>query len=179
MIQRVVDLKTEPVIGQRYLVPCVSMSFCGAPDEGMAWIPVIGSRHEDREIIGFKQFHWHYDFRFVSDRVFRASGGTPPITSIDMKGVLVGADTGSVEKVRMCRRKMPAYPLDAHFRVALETAFADAEVVVVEGCRLCPHQGLPLDGLPVDSAGAVTCPGHGLCWSKDGRMARSIAGIPA
>ncbi len=172
-MQRVVDLKEEPIVGRRYLVPCVAIELRVLKGETHTWVPVFGGEHEDKDVIGFADMHWHFDLRFISDRIFRRTGGVPPIGSVDLKGVLVGNfDRRTVEKPRLCRRRMPPYPRYVSFREPLEKAYKKATVIEQDGCRLCPHRGLPLDGLPKRPDGSVVCRGHGLCWSREGKLVK-------
>jgi hypothetical protein len=59
-MKRVSEITDEPVVGKFYMVPCVW--YYGE------WMPVIGPRHDDKEVIGFTDKHYHKDVRFVSDR---------------------------------------------------------------------------------------------------------------
>jgi Rieske [2Fe-2S] domain len=75
-----------------------------------------------------------------------------------------------------CLRRMPRYPVRTNFRKALEAAYVSATVIDKDGCRLCPHKGIPLHGLPTEKDGSVVCPGHGLRWTKDGKLVPRSAG---
>ena len=53
------------ITGKYYMVPHVRGYWFNLLD----WYPVIGPRHEDREIIKFPHEHWHIDIRFLSAHV--------------------------------------------------------------------------------------------------------------
>lgn len=173
MVERVEELKSPPIVGVVYLVPCVRR-------EG-AWLPVTGPRHEDRDIVKFDFEHWHYDFRFVPTKVFRSmtwEGARAPHGCVLITDDGAGKrlpDVGSqVEYRRMkCRREAPAYPTEraeTRWLVGLRDAYADKRVK----CGKCPHRGLPLESLPREpGTDIVTCPGHGLRWDlKTGELVR-------
>lgn len=42
---------------------------------------------------------------------------------------------------------------------------AQAANLKMRDCRICPHQNIRLEGVPVNSSGIVTCPAHGLQWN--------------
>ena len=66
---------------------------------------------------------------------------------------------------RLCHRRMPAdawAPAPAWHSV-LTRVYRD-RVIDLER-PVCPHRGIPLDGLPCTRRGVVTCPGHGLRWN--------------
>jgi hypothetical protein len=175
-MQRVADLKTEPVVGRTYLVTCVPLYVRDRiRQKRRDWIPVLGPRHEDRDFIDFPHSHWHYDLRFVPEWYFGPTAATRPcgaVSSADFTRVLVRSDGPVRIKRRKCLRRMPRYPaVELSFLPALEFAYAAATVTVTAaGCRLCPHRGLPLDGLPPEPGGVVTCRGHGLRWGADGKL---------
>jgi hypothetical protein len=163
-MQRVSELQGEPEVGKFYLVPCVRA-------DGV-WTPVIGPRHEDKELIGFDEQHFHKDIRFMSDsqielgfdwavsRTDRFITCTPE--QYEMASVLVRIDHEPRLMPQKCRRRMPDFPLHITdngrpaWQAKLEDAYAGAKF-----CGRCPHRGIPLSGLPVKDGKAI-CPGHGL-----------------
>lgn len=156
-------------VGQMYRVPCVRVS--KHHWLGSGWVPVIGPEHEDAEIVNFPYQHFHIDWRFVSDRGFRAAGGDGLIPSRVLGIPVMREDThsravieeGPMPMLRKCRRAMPAYPrrpaLTAWLH-ELEAKFANCKMTGM----VCPHRGLPLVGAQTDGD-VVTCPGHGLRWN--------------
>ena len=71
------DLK----IGTKWPVLCVKGEWNGYKN---IWWPVIGPLHEDHEIIGFNDYHFHLDLRFISKRNFSiaaSSAGNRTITT--------------------------------------------------------------------------------------------------
>lgn len=181
MIPNIEDVQ-NPVIGRFYWVPCVVRPKA-ADDWHWAtepykvarenWLPVIGPWHEDAEHVGFEPHHFHYDWRFLATSIYQLWLGD------DLPGrVFSRVHTGGPfmlncpepartrRKLKM-KREMPEFPLLSprtgklvHFIPLLEKAFAGQRLK----CLVCPHQGLPLKGLPVKD-GTVICPGHGLKWN--------------
>lgn len=158
----------RPVMGHRYVVPCVLRTG--------VWFPVIGPAHEDGEYIGFKQLHWHYDFRFVARLDWEAwTEGVHDQVNVLSRVLVVrdGEEARVVRRVKRCLREMPLFCTqyvrtcgtvsNVHWMENLETAFADSKLKL--DCMTCPHRGLPLKGLPVSPRGTVVCPGHGLAWN--------------
>jgi hypothetical protein len=189
-MKRIIDVE-EPQVGERYLVPVVRELRVGPRGlriVGDLWVPVIGPLHDDTEIIGLPARHWHVDFRFAGARVLlRMATIRPPITADgdddlvekcmtrvitdDPEWTWAGREDGE-RALTMLRpgRGMPFHnPRDDDrtqplmWLRPLEAAYYDARLPA-DGCRACPHRGLPLRGQPVDEEGGVTCPGHGLRW---------------
>jgi hypothetical protein len=180
-MERVIEMTTEPIVGKRYLVPCVF-------NQG-EWWPVYGPPHEDAEIIKFPDTHFHYDWRFMPDEEMIGYNGDRSHSRVLSKGTL---NFRVYEKVRVCKRKMLEFPVlttsragpeyglkEIPFARALELAFAGENVIETSsGCRLCPHRKFRLNGLPTRDDGSVVCPGHGLCWGSDGKMVKRTTDIP-
>lgn len=129
----------------------------------LAWWPILGPRHDDRELVATSRPHYHVDWRYVPDRLYRiirreSNSGVQGV-------VLLADDSAPVVREFALRREAPDAQLFECQHIApwlpkLEASFA--------GCKLksltCPHKGIPLDGVKPDSNGIVTCPGHGLRW---------------
>lgn len=160
----------EPcVIGRYYRVPCVDVPMWN----GM--VPVFGPLHEDREIIGFPEEHWHIDWRFVPSAFIdqRTSRGVVHGLVVSWKN----ARGGIVMLRRKCRREMPDFPTHPHSGREvfwLRDLEANHRGARLKCGRICPHRGLPLAGCPVKD-GVVVCPGHGLAWNVDtGELVRRL-----
>lgn len=168
MIQRVTDAERVEV-GRYYMVPCVRVnrSSLGGPGTGkrLGWLPVIGPAHEDKAILDFSRVHYHYDWRFIDAKQASVIGHDPTTgEALSAIETLVCVIEKQERKLR-CRRAMPTFPLPPPqvFPLAkLESAYASHRIK--PDCRVCPHRGVPLNGLPVRD-GAVVCPGHGLKWN--------------
>ena len=52
-------------IGKVYTVPCVRAKWMRRDPW---WVPVIGPAHNEAEVIGLPQQHWHVDYRFLPRR---------------------------------------------------------------------------------------------------------------
>lgn len=172
-------------IGQSYRVPCVKAAKRYSDGRRIEtwsgqWIPVLGPIHEDGEIIGFPYPHWHVDWRFASDAVFRRAQGIRQNWAVlavpimkhpkksyelapDMLERIVLSDT-PVLRLRKCKRVSPKWTdirgVDVHWLKPLEKHCADMKMRNM----VCPHRGLPLQGCPQDGD-VVHCPGHGLKWN--------------
>jgi len=174
-MERVVDLKHEPIVGMKYLVPCVFDEEAVKHRKKGGWVPIFGDAHSDLEFIGVPEYHWHIDWRFVGHSMLRVAISFGDAFFLESKG----EKRVIRELERECLREMPAYGTYYAGRAIpwlgkLEDAFAASTVVNVAGCRTCPHRGLPLDGLPKEKDGSTVCRGHGLCWAEDGTMIRRV-----
>jgi hypothetical protein len=166
-MQRVVEMESEPVVGDFYMVPCVK--YRGE------WAPVIGQEHTDKEYIKVGSPHLHYDLRFtpawmIQERVghYAASRNVQCDINQLMMGRVVftreGADSNKVRERKMrCLRFMPVFPLVIHTEPIawmrdLENAYQHTQL----NCARCPHRGMPLSKENADENGNVVCPGHGL-----------------
>lgn len=58
-MKRIEDVKS-PEVGKFYLVRCIDHPNVKGNHR---WLPVIGPWHEDAEIVGFSDHHFHYDWR--------------------------------------------------------------------------------------------------------------------
>jgi hypothetical protein len=140
------------------------------------WLPVIGPKHEDAELINFPWQHYHLDWRFVSHRVFDwiASVRGPsfvyasPIQCPDAHGNK-GIAEGPVLKRMKCKRELPPFPTKAvenRWLPKLSAKYACAKLV--NGA--CPHRGIPVEAM-IRDGDILTCPGHGLRWN-------AVTGLP-
>jgi hypothetical protein len=161
------DVNT-PEIGQRYLVNCV---WADPFPLGMQprWWPVLGSPHTDPEIsVRAANPHWHCDWRFVSELVWhrvmtRVSNGETPLSYAIWTTRTAGNTTRRILKLK---RPMPAFPkIAAQHLPVLEHACANSRLNL--DTMRCPHRGICLRGIPPDSNGVITCPGHGLKWNAN------------
>lgn len=176
MLQRIDEMTTPPVVGQAYLVPCVTLP------QGLV-VPVMGPRHEDPEINAPRP-HWHANPQFMSrDDLMSAITGAflgkyPDKTAILLAlhdeetiaaqalGVIVTADGPPVEQERICIRPMPPHP-GGNWLGVLEDLYAERTAK----CGRCPHRGFALG--PAAPDGTATCPGHGLRFdASTGRLVR-------
>lgn len=169
-------------IGEYYSVPVVR-------GEWMAWydeFPVLGPKHEDAKIIGFKHQHYHLDFRFLDEvfahQVKEWSGGelihevfTAPLHGPTEKSSHKPETQYLGVRRLKCQRHWPEYPRIPRWLKKLEKAYANESI----GPGLvCPHKGAPLQGLEVKE-GKVVCPLHGLRWSVEtGKLIRELPGVP-
>lgn len=176
---------TEYEIGKYYEVPCIRVgSTVSACARKGGWIPVLLPWHEDAAIIGFPEHHYHYDPRFIDNRLFhefdfglviprhpvsffvKYEDGSP--TTDRTKTLFTGVP---IYRRLKCKRQMPRYvsfgppqrsePLNGWPR-KLETAYAHDHL----RNGICPHKGIDLTTCPV-VYGVVTCPGHGLRWNVE------------
>jgi len=171
-MQKVEDLKSEPVVGKYYLVRCV-LSTDEFPEHLKGWRPVIGEKHEDKEI-GVEFEHYHYDVRFFYEwqlgSYYKRDATKEAATLISVYSTKKRQSEIEYRR-RRCNRRMPDFPLThnakkSHIAVKLEEIYKDVELK----CMKCPHRGFDLTQLPVKD-GVVICNGHGLAWNvKTGKM---------
>lgn len=187
-VPNIEDLTEPPIVGKFYMVPCVRK-----PDqnrewgEASGWVPILGPRHSDEEIIGFSILHYHYDPRFLTpsqwDRIVHAGTVAARPHRLFAAPLIDGlAQFGPpVLRPRKCHRLMPRVPFsdaDKQWQKEgkefwlrpLEEHYASKRVT----CGKCPHRGLPLLSLPREpGTDIVTCVGHGLRWDlKTGELVR-------
>lgn len=196
---RLLDLETPPVIGEIYLVPCISM-YIGKTRE-YEFVPIIGQAHSDPEL-GNDSWHGHLDVRFATDDEIRKYTHVDPIKirnastnlNFDIPIFSLHVQQPKIEEVskvcvgecldlRSCMRSdswminryVPNYDLHTVMENEQEHKKLDLK------CKICPHRGVQLNSVaPTD--GVLTCPGHGLQWSittgelvrKTGKKARHI-----
>lgn len=174
---RVEDAK-EVIRGRLYEVPhvvwCHSVAITyGRPEwvPRSLFIPILGGLHEDREIIGFPDDHWHIDWRFVPESSWKQIGklhsDRDANTNAALRVISEKNTTGIIfRKRRKCLRSHITFPDIGPWHKKLEETYASTRMK----CLTCPHRGISLVGAPVIN-GALICPGHGLAWHpKTGEM---------
>lgn len=146
-------------IGQSYWVPCVRGNFSGFGLFSIGdWIPVLLPMHQDVDLIGITEKHYHIDFRFVEREV----------SPRDFSKIIWANMTDSGYELeyrrRKCKREMPLdYPhAAAKWFGKLQEKFKCAKLKN----SICPHRGIDLSGCQ-SIAGTVTCPAHGLTFSTE------------
>lgn len=166
-MQRIDELKEPPVIGMRYLVPCIInrkpdgvVMKMGHIVEQMylkVW-PVINHKHNDIES-GQTHYHYHVDFRFVKldkfNRVLRINDNHnfAPTARYDLEP---NEDPKIEYHVLRCERLENMAITDA-------SLLADKSVnrKSIKNNK-CPHRGYDLSQEVCDKEGIITCPLHGL-----------------
>jgi len=158
-------------IGEFYRVPAVRVDDWSRYS---GWLPVIGPMHEDAEIVGFHWQHFHIDWRFVSERLWRYWRDFPkagshfgrPLQCPDTRGQRVILE-GPVLRRLKCKRDPGVFPrYMAKWVPALEAKFACARITN----GVCPHRGIPVSAMHREGD-VLTCPGHGLQWN-------ALTGLP-
>lgn len=154
-------------IGKYYKIPCVQIVNDLSWAKIGEWVPIIGPKHEDTEIINFPAEHYHIDLRFITERAFeRISHFSVVLHDVDTTTPHCG-ETPYIDRVylrrRKCRRQNPIYPHGRAFWMnPLREKYAEARLK----CLTCPHRGIKLSNQkPVH--GHVVCPGHGLIWNVE------------
>lgn len=177
MIERIDQIQGEAVIGKMYRVLCVNVNdghrYAAYIRNG--WLPVVGTAHDDTEIIGVSGRHYHIDWRFTK------MGDIGEFESARKFGRVIW-ERNVIGKPLFMRRKllrqMDEFPIRIPnfgggsspivFIPRLEAAYRD--VKLKQNCMLCPHRGISLAGVP-EKDGVRVCPGHGLAWRiSDGAM---------
>jgi hypothetical protein len=149
-------------LGKFYEVPAVLVNVWNG---FRGWIPVIGPKHEDAEIVGFPYTHFHIDWLFASARTFnnacRSMDQSYVYGSVvqcpDSFGRAV-IEEGPTPRRMKYKRELPEYPVNkAKWIPALEKEFSCAKLVAGK----CPHRGIPVAAM-LREGDVLTCPGHGL-----------------
>lgn len=171
-IERITNLSGAPVVGQRYLVPTTTHHWIGA----VSMLPVFLPRHNDAEILGFVDQHFHVDPRFLGQRLWQraqdyAGGFLDPDNS-----ALATCQRYPVSRLRnhdadppqviwrrlKCQRSEAEYVHgDKPNIVKLGNAYAGRPCKRARSGWVCPHQHFPMGSVPVVD-GVQTCPLHGL-----------------
>lgn len=159
------DIEVVPYrIGGMYRVPCIETKISGLSS---LW-PILGSWHDDVDVIGFKDKHFHVDARFLNQRQWLAMANHVNGEDSVFSTVIIDSEIdplGSVENRlrkcrRKCRREWPQYPhTRPRWLPKLEQAYRYKKI---DSRLVCPHRGTSFQGLKADEAGCVTCPLHGL-----------------
>lgn len=154
------EIKSPPIVGKFYLVPCVQL-----PDEVRGfnageWVPIVGGLHHDQEI-GTDELHYHQDWRFSNIE------DTSPSEVIGVSYYFGEASFPSPDTEIKYFRKKCRRESDTRFRdYAWE--ITDQLEQLLENAKMdkltCPHRGANLASVPIKD-GCVVCPLHGLKWS--------------
>lgn len=166
---------SDVVVGCYYMVPTIRRSdkLEETPQHPRV-VPVLGTLHEDVEVIGFKDRHWHPDRRFISqewlDYAWNHWGNifTPCPTHTYSPGRLrvpesdwpLWFDNGP--RKMKCKRLVDSasFPV-VTWHKQLETKYKDNRLRNM----ICPHRGISCVGVKAEADGGVVCPGHGLKWN--------------
>lgn len=159
-------------VGKFYKVPCVRGMWHHLTRD---W-PVMGAFHSDAEIINFKEWHYHIDWRFVSKlplldvfgSALKGFADPPKRNYITPLVTTPRMNPNGLPKPVMRRRKCQR-PHSLPWEIKKKFWLQDLEKAYA-GCKLaaghvCPHRGYDLSHEPVDASGIVTCPLHGLRWN--------------
>lgn len=169
-------LKTEAVVGQKYIVPTIKLidwilflSFKGN------FLPVLLPPHNDREVISGSNLHYHIDFRFVSENFFKHYMKN----SAERKAIFVFPveEKELSYKELICRRKQIT------IKSLISDLFIDWQVFrkIEKLCEkrimkamICPHKGTNLNSCEIIND-CVQCPMHGLKWDvKSGNLIKNF-----
>lgn len=167
---RLDELDAPPVVGERYLVPCIVVARASG---GTSLIPTLGPVHEDRSFAPLLGKHYHYDPRFLDLSIVQLSipGMTPEQVALVIAHKSGPQDT-IVYAEMTCLRTMPQWPTGT---VATDAApWIPGLATTHRKCRVaadgrCPHAGTDGRSFPRDADGAWTCI-HGLKWKPDGSL---------
>ncbi len=153
-------------LGKFYSVPTVFGLF------GYKWDhwPVLGQMHNDIEIIGFPFVHYHYDFRFfnAAQWVFALQYTMDKPNAMVMSYDPIIPETKLnpvIFRRRKYYREYPEFPSVNGRPVSWLPRLAEKYKDAIMKDLICPHKGASLRGLPIDGAGCITCPLHGLKWN--------------
>jgi Rieske [2Fe-2S] domain len=156
----------EMVIGKYYSVPAVRVKDWYGFD---GWVPVIGPKHSDAEVIKFPWPHWHVDWRFAPSRTYEYLSYVRnpgylygrPIQCPNNRGETVVVE-GLTDRRMKFKRELPPYIVaPANWKndwiSELRQMFCGTRITN----GLCPHRGIPASAM-IREGDVLTCPGHGL-----------------
>lgn len=133
-------------------------------------LPLLTPAHEDTELMGVKQEHYHVDLRFLPSETL-TYWAFEKYQSLDIADCLkVGIPTSICEGSMYPRqweylREMPQYPYEdgmAYWMAKLQDRYSACKL---GPDRVCPHQSTALLGISAVND-IITCPAHGLQWSE-------------
>jgi len=137
--------------------------------------------HEDAEFVGFPAQHFHINWGFAPDRLWKYFGHNRyeghhfawPVQCPDGHDKRVILE-GPALKLRKYKRDPGRFPVEAAARrwlPRLQEAFACAKLAN----GVCPHRGIPVAAMH-RQGNVLTCPGHGLSWNAiTGELVRGQA----
>ena len=160
------------ILGKYYQVPAVRVDNWHGFE---GWLPVVGPKHEDAEIIKFPWEHFHIDWRFAArslfDYIASFRGASYvlawPVQCPDTRGERV-IQEGPILKRMTYKRETPQFPPRPSTSWAPVLAQKYACAKLING--VCPHRGIPVSAMHREGD-ILTCPGHGLQWN-------AITGLP-
>lgn len=165
----------DVVAGRVYAVPC---AITPIPWRGITTrVALIGTPHEDRDLVGFHPWHVHVDVRFLPVEDWQAlqliSAIIPLSGRDDDRPTAWASSKLQVLQLPAVRSAAPEWPADeAPFQAELEAAH--------QGCQSrqnrCPHRGIDLRCGRRVADGGRQCPGHGLWWAADGSLVQRAGG---
>lgn len=178
-IQHVKDVETPLVVGEKYIVTCITPGPY-VPIERC--FPIIGNIHSDDELAagGNKEAskrHIHLDVRFIFDDVFKEFNFINEqfayfidVDTITINDFLQGH---TKDLILECRRQYSYInPTLMPYRDLFEDQYAHCKV----DCNICPHRKTDLSNIkPITINGKLVkvCPLHLLTWScETGKMVK-------
>jgi hypothetical protein len=165
------------VAGKYYNVPCAVWPF-KTRNYHPKFIPLLGTVHEDRDIVKFNPWHIHVDTRFLTMKLYQqeAVALARPFsltTHWPNSDILLKEASANLvlRKTKARRANPPEWPRrSSYWLPALESTYANASAA----CGVCPHRQIPLSaGLDMGN-GVTQCPGHGLCWDRNGKLIKNV-----
>jgi hypothetical protein len=182
-VQDIEDV-ASPKIGELYFVQVARPRQDSFSPRG-GFIPTLGPPHDDTDFIGSfpEPVHHHCDWRFFprgelysqfvkmateqftkNQETYGWDANTP---NVQLAFVIPSSWVVAVERWPLpLQRPQLRWEVIPDWLAPLEEAHKDARV-----CNdICPHRGLTLNGCPEDANGVRRCAGHGLQWSREGRL---------
>ncbi|MCC3459777.1 MAG: hypothetical protein EAZ73_09015 [Oscillatoriales cyanobacterium] len=155
-------------IGDTVLVECVRTVPKSVDTRGLhelIWIPVLPYKAHTDEDLGFEPAHFHYDFRFWSNRLVDVF-----FEQYDRKTQNWGSYVCLESDVKhrrtspmICLRETPILSEAYSFQAILEEKYKNCKLVN----GICPHKGFNVVSIGDDK---TYCPGHGLHFDRNGNV---------
>lgn len=179
MIQCIDKMRKPPVIGKKYLVPCIygTIANIGPHKIPADWWPILPPSHQDSKYFPKQRTIWkEVDGKFVGvdETYYEDDPSTPHHFHVDARFTpesmyttwevqnhswhnTIAPESKIEYKKLVCVRDMPIQRLFTGFG----KKFLDDHKGKQTKCGHCPHKGIRLTTMSnVD--GIVTCPAHGL-----------------
>jgi hypothetical protein len=182
MPRSIEKLKSEPIVGNYYLVPCVlgkAFALMFHPHTKRHWWPVLRPPHEDSKYIERYKTYWKEtedgEWGQFDEIYYEADSSTQHHIHVDPRFApssfytkwertnnswhnFIYFEKKTVKWRKMkCLREMPVQRLFTGFGQKFVDDYKDGKMK----CGRCPHKGALLDSIPVVD-GVITCPLHGL-----------------
>lgn len=151
-------------VGKYYLIPCIKVESSSESNvfignlyfEGYT-IPIFDNLHNDLDILNVNKFHYHVDWRFVSEKIYRKFD-----FPYSKEGNVIWADEKHPQKIiykKMKCKRLFEYDMPRTYAIEFYEKYKKAKLI--KG-HICPHKLADLSSVTANEKGLIICPLHGL-----------------